>query len=296
MRLLFEIISVLLEVLLYAICVVVAGFFINLLITPIACGQQVVERTLSSEEPATVKVSDRHTTTILFPQPVNAIIGNDLTDGNDGNETAAFQINHPPNSRIVAVIARSPESEAPVVVAIENELFLVNLSYSQDPNLAVTFTAPKAVAAKDAPGGLVRRAILLPPLDFSPPNLLRLLELANAHRLPTSGIAARSVYFPSTRGNVTSTVERVTRFVEDDAIVVSGSIRNHSRWKRASIVPKHFVVQVGARRYPVSMAQAPGSIPRNGRVRFTAILMGDGAKRADFSIDNDFRLIVTPSS
>ena len=167
---------------------------VSLAAAPLAVGQQVTKRTLSSPKPVTVKVSDRHTTTILFPKPINAIIGNDLTDGNDGNETAAFQYNHPPNSRIVALIARDKNRDAPVVVAIEDELFLLNLAYSQNPNLAVTFTLPKPTKRKKSVP--VRRAILLPPLNFSPPNLLRLLELANAHRLPTSRIPSRRGQLP----------------------------------------------------------------------------------------------------
>ena len=130
------------------------------------------------------------------------------------------------------------------------------------------------------------------PLDFSPPNLLRLLKLANAHRLPTSPIPSRIVAFNRRQGRLTTKIERVTRFHLDDAIVVSGTITNRALFRRVKLHPSQFQLQVGNQLYPLSMTQVPEVIAPRKSVHFSAILMGDGKYRADISDKQIFHLII----
>ena len=267
-----------------------------MLLSLAASSAQIADFVLDPKRPITIEVSDQHSTTILFPKPVSAIIGNDLTNGGDGNDSAAFQYSHPAESRIVALVARAPNRNAPLVALLEEQLYLINLRFSTTPQLAVKLTFPKQPKPITPKIPVVKRAIpVVPPLDFSPPNLLRLLKLTTSYRLPTSSIPSRPVQFPFRQGSLTTNVDRITHFREDGALGITGTIANHGFLRRAKLRPTEFLLQVGGQLYPLTMVDVPTTIPRRKSVRFAAILMGDGKQRISFANDKPIYLVIPPA-
>ncbi|MCB1095333.1 MAG: hypothetical protein KDN22_07105 [Verrucomicrobiae bacterium] len=271
------------------------ALYLGYLLTAGAVSAQLIAKpNLSSSSVATVQVSATRTSTMLFPYPIEAVIGNDLTTGSDDNTEAAFQYTHPAGSKLLAVICSRPGAAADCVIMANESLYLIRLVHSESPQVAVTFKEPPAPTVLPQKETVpVRRA--LPeedPLDFSPPNLLRIMQHAKSYRLPTSSIPTRQIYTRRRQGKLTSVVTRISRFHADDALVVSGSIINHSILRRIQLNSSGYRLLINGREYPVSMIDCPDSIGRSKSTRFTALLMGDGSKRANLGMPQHVALII----
>ena len=260
-----------------------------LLATP-CCGGEIATITLDPDASVSVQISNEETTTLLFPEAVSAIVGNALTNGMDGNSDGEVQYSHEKGSKLLALMARSETAKAAAVIVLGERLFLFRFGYSREPQLAVTLKFRRERKATSQ----VKGPVLPPPLDYSQPNLLRLITLANSYRLPTSRIPARRTHLVRKRGNLESTIKAVTLFQKEGAIVISGDIRNLSPWRKARPHSKTFRVRLGGRIMEAALIQVPRAIGRRSTSSFALIVMSERIRRGECSLETPVELLISP--
>ncbi len=230
---------------------------------------QIRKLNLNPDKPAVIHVSDRYTTTLIFSENVGAIIGNELTDGEEGSD-AAIHYSHPSNSKLIALTAREKNVDTIMTLLVGEELYLLHLQYSENPNLAVKIKLP--VKAKPASRRIVPAKPIAKQRDRSPPGLMRVLELAKAQNLSSRRFPIWQVNHQSRQGNLTTKIDRIIHMKNEDLFVISGTITNHHLLFKAKFSPGKSQFLVNGMRRKLLFFQSADQIPRRGTIRFWAVV------------------------
>src|SRR5580658_8270892 len=187
----------------------------------IASAQIISTKVLTPKTPIRIELNPGMSTTLLFPSQISGTFGLGLVSGQNGMGT--IQIEHPESSNILVLHPLTESARVLATVFCASKLYVLDLSVSQTPDVAVTFVN----ADTDVP-----RANVVTPeeikqdrIKYNPELLLGLLRRARdnnilqpLYRDAYVGYSKRDAQYTSESDSYRTTVTTIHRFSKEDAI------------------------------------------------------------------------------
>jgi|GEM_PF-2763234 len=278
---------------------------------------------LKPEQVHRLEVGTQIATTIMFEQPISSAIGHRVSDEPTGDGSSDYHLQNAENGYVVAVRALREGVSGYLTVVIADELFVFHLVGSASPVIAVTtyrngppprnnHSQVQPITSADASAEVMIKRIAALKKETGPigpteitekrqsPTAERMISLVKLSRaeplarrtLPElfKEVETRHLKGTNDYGQLRSVVTEAHRFRDSDAIVLVGEVEN--RYSHSvQINPAGLGIEVGNRRYPVTLADFPEVIaPNDSTLFFVALQGGADGKSAHLSVDNEFRL------
>ena len=262
-----------------------------------AIGKPVEYLTLDRDKPLAIPIGRKIATTLQFPRPIQGLFGYGLTKG-DAPGTYHYAL--PDQSNVLVVRNLMQDKEAFVSVLLgKDDLFVLHLRPSPNPPVAVRLIdineLKEMVRARRVEAGELEERRLEPGTD----RLFNLLKLGKNERVFRIAVPhlykeveTRRVAFKHDDGKVETTVTKLHRFPEEDAVFLFAQIENKTESPQ-QFDPAALQVKVGSRTYPAALVDSVAQIPAGGKIPLQVIIRGGvEGERAHLSIKNEFRLIM----
>jgi len=235
-----------------------------------------------------IPVSIDAPTTLMFPSPLTAIEGANVTTRPE--TPASVLLSYVPGRNFFSVRATEANAKAAVNVVWKNQTFVIRFISGAQPFGSVTFYEDDTGMVNT--GGLHRRV--------SAESLIGLLDRAkNFGVLSAQYPQAVQQIERDTPGTITLykdfkvTLEEVFRFDPEDSLVFRLKFENTSE-KDLFYQPQRLAARIGAYVYYASVSDASGIVPAKGTtVGYFAITGTPRGGRANLSVKNSFNIIVT---
>jgi hypothetical protein len=269
---------------------------------PSALAAPIETRLLDPMTPAAITLSTGALTTLKFPQGVNGVLGLGLSLGTDASKAtgADVQVLWKPGEPFVSLYALSKDAREQMTVILGGEMYVFELETGNIPDVAVALVrAPQGEAGLAAQPvtaaqivqnrprqdvdlylSLCDRATLAPLYKLTMPELYR-------------GYEARSSASVSDGDAWKTTVTRIHRFPQDDALVIEGTVENKGT-RPLRFDTRATAVKVANEVHPVKLTRVMQPIPAGKTVPIQVVIQGepDGVSRANLSLDNDYKLYI----
>lgn len=254
--------------------------------------------TLSTSAIQPIPLHTEIDTLLIFPKQVDSIIGNGLTSGGDTDGSVLYQQGKE-NPKTIILRHLNSQTKVVMTVMIADEAYVFRLEPSNDPATAIYFRNAKdgKLAEEIAP-----EQALIQSRSVSKERKTELLRLARQagflqEKLPKEyeGYSEQAATFAQTRDGLQTTVTKISRFPNDDALVFSGMIVNNSD-QPVLISQCQGLLKVGEQRlYPPDLlGSSQPAIPPHRTVAFEGLLIGDGnGNPLHLSLENEFFLQLT---
>lgn len=219
-------------------------------------------------------IGQTRVTTVNFPHPIQSLDGAGLAT--DARSPGLFQIAQSAGSSSIALRALASGASGNINVRLADRTYVILLTESKNPVLAVEFLGTTAVTTSPPPG--TDSETSAPRL--APEQLIGLLDRARNY-------ATLRQHHPSFVADVTiaqprsvtdypsfsAQLEEVFRFDRADALAFRLTLRSKTgqevRYRAGS-----WAVRVGDRLYPQALADASGMIPARGEVTAWFLIQG----------------------
>ena len=248
---------------------------------------------LDTSRPITIKVAANHggTTTIMFPGPIAALNGTDITK--DNSKPAAFFIMGEKGASFFSVDSQRANSRGNLNVVYNHKIYVLDLvtSTSEDSYSSVTFkSADEAIGSSTAmnssPGvlkDLIKKAQMYPVLSLQDPGYYEQMLYSRKNQV-----------FKYAKYDVL--LKDVYRFKAYDALIFNMVIKNNTS---DSLVynPRLIAVRTGSHSpFFGNLVIADGKIPPHGAAPVWMAVCGtpDGDKNWLLP-DNDWTVLLTAS-
>jgi hypothetical protein len=253
---------------------------------------------IDPKTPAKVTLSTGVDTVVQFPATINGAFGLGLVT-DSGNQNAGqggiIAVQHPGPNLLVLHSLR-PDAHCLMTVLMDGKLYLIALETGADPNVSLTLVKAegaqsigkeitpvevKAMRPKMEPAlyeELERRATKV---ELLKPNLPSLYQ----------GYSTRPANSTSDAGSARVTVTRVSRFSDQDAVVVEGTVRNETG-QPLKFDGRAVQVLVASELHPAKWVHCQQPVPPGESVAIVAVIQGtpDGLGRANLALANEFRI------
>jgi len=266
-------------------------------ISPVSA-QLIGTAVLNPEEPLSVAVGHASSTVLQFPAPVEAIIGTELVEGDQGGN---FQFHHLEKSNLITLRAIEADSETLMTVAMDGQLYLFHLHTAAQPSSIIRLSH-KGEKSGDKATPITRDEVLARRPVYHREKYRSLINLARNPDL-FKGAATdsyrnarkRTAHLKWHQGERVTVIEEVVQFPANDTLLFFGTMTN---MPIDSLSKESFRILISGKSFPLNFLQTTiATSPVAGHhLSFSAVLVGNGAgKRSHFSLDNPFILIPTPS-
>lgn len=231
----------------------------------------------------TVRLSKEEPTTCVFPAPLKAIVGANVSTKVE--DAPGILLSHESGTEYFSLRLLKDGANGALNIVFRGKVYALALVTAAEPDRAVAFfdeplTGGTAQAlAPDSLRALVERAKQLDRADAMFAGMASTLE----HARPGHVTCYR---------NFTATVESIARFVPEDTLVF------RIRLDAAQRAPVHYdphglAIRLDREIFSAAFTEASGAIPANGSaVVYLAICGAPGGGRANLSVREKFSVIV----
>lgn len=280
------------------------AFIIILLLTQIlsAGPQAPVFRKLSEKEIIVIPIHTEVNTLLVFPEPFTQIFGAGLTDG---QTPGLVQCQQSKNDKLIVLQQLEPKSDVLMQVVMADKVYTFRLTSSENPASVINFgVSARFDPAKTVPAKKAESANK----PLSPERLRDLIALTQkvaflGPQLPKEyeGFESKAVSYRNSTGALTTRIEIVARFQNEDALVFIGKVRNEG--ERTVLLSQCIGrMKVGSNNGqgdygPNLLIAKSDSLAPGKEVSFQGILVGDGrGGAAHFSLKNQIELSLQPQN
>jgi len=258
-------------------------FLISLAIATALGATPVKRYPLDDRRVYALRLSPEAPTTILFPGPITALDGAGVSTRPEDNP--GILISHQAGTAFFSVRALHPEATGAINAVYRNHVYAITLSTGSPPDRTITFTESPSKNA------IEQKSL------FSPDRLLALLDRAKHYRALTEHYPALvqtiervTPHTVTTHGDLTTTIEEVLRFDDEDALVIRARVENRGTQPK-HYAPVQLAVQVAETLLPVALTDASGVIPTQQATVLTLVIVGQaGTPSEQLSAHNSFSL------
>lgn len=230
----------------------------------------------------TVRLSREEPTTCVFPGSLKSIVGVNVSTR--AEDTPAVLLSHEPGTDTFSLRALQDNATGCLNVLFRGRIYVLNV--------VTEATADRAVMFLDEPltGGGARKV--------SAETLRALVE--NARQQDRSAAPGGQMQRHTDRAqpglvtayrNFTATIETVTRFEAEDALVFRVRLEN-----RLAVAvpydPRGLAIRLDREFFPAAHVEASGAIPARGVSYAYVVIAGGAAGRANLPVDGMFSVIV----
>ncbi len=253
----------------------------SLLLVSIALAepQRPMDRILDPLVTMPIAIHPESTTLLVFPEAVTLIVGAGLSDGSSPGEV---HYQHAKDPKHLVLRQLTPGCKVLMQIIMDGQAYAFALSGSEDPDNIIRFHQnPAEGPTVELTGEEVRNRQLTVPEERQK-QLIRLVssEAILRPKLPIfyEGYVARDVSLPADLEGLRTTVSRVARFAREDAVVLTGKIRNITT-DPVDLTKRRSMVRVGEKQvaFPASyFVSRKDTLAPDQEVEFSAVLIGDG--------------------
>lgn len=246
-----------------------------------ASGESIRTYPLDERTAYTVRVSAAEPTTCLFPGPITALEGANLST--KAEDAPPLLLSHQPGTSFFSVRALRPEANGAVNVIHRGRIYVLSFRAADEADRAVSFFEP--AVAGGAPDAGVIRSLLGRAMNHA---LVAAQYPALAQAVERVAPATVTRY-----PGFTAVLEEVFRFDAEDTLVFRVRLA-HDGPAALRFDPESLAVRVGPTIYPASAVEATGEVPPRGAATlWFAVTGGPGGSRANLSVRNAFSVLVT---
>ena len=235
------------------------------------------ERTIYS-----VRLSREEPTTCVFPGALKAIVGANVSSKIEDNP--AVLLSHEAGADYFSLRALRDNAAGALNILFRGRVYALSFSTTTEADRAVVFL--------DEPlnGG--------PPRKLSSEILRALIERARQQDRPAAQSPGMQVFTDRAQPgsvtayrNFTATIESITRFEAEDALVFRVKLEN-SMAVAVPYDPQGLAIRLDREFFPAAFAEASGAIPARGISFAYLVIAGGPAGRANLSVREEFSVIV----
>lgn len=244
----------------------------------------------------TIPIHHEIDTLLIFPDEVETIVGKGLTSGTSAAGTVLYQQGEK-NKKTIILRHLDNETTVLMTVIIKESAFVFRIVPSLEPASVIYLLEPGGLHEKARK--VTAEEVLLKKRPLSEERKLELFRLSKeAHILKPQvpkfyvGFSEKGVSLTSTRGQVTTTIKRLIRFDNEDALLFFGTIHNGGN-EPVDLAQRRVLLQVGNQRFyrPNRFRSDQRMIDPNSSVNFEGLLLGNGQDSPlHLSLDNQFHL------
>lgn len=234
----------------------------------------------------TVHLSRDEPTTCVFPAPLKAIVGANVSQ--DPEDDPGILLSHQPGSDYFSLRLLKDDAAGALNVVLRGKVYALGFVAAPEADRAVVFLdEPPAGGERPKPTvselrGLIERTKQIEREHYTPSDRVSALEFAK----PGFVTAYRSF---------TATIETVVRFESEDALVFRIQLQNSSP-DPLSYEPDGLAIRVGREFFPAALTEATGAIPSAGTSTVYLVITGaPHGGRANLSVWEKFSVIVPHS-
>lgn len=239
------------------------------------------------------------TTTIVFPKPIEAVVGQGIgAMGTENDSDFTFGPSEPEDALYLQCHQRSAKSH--LLVRIDGRHYTLRLQWSITPDILVRMKLPQAEPTTTLEETTAAEILGQRP-NYDSRNLLRLLRIARfasarRHLAPQiyPTLQQRPTRSERRYAKASTTITQIFRFPKDDALAFEVTL---SATEDLRYDPKKLGIRIGESVYPVVFTNASGKLSRDDPVTIFALIMGGPTgHRESISIKNEFFLTLPPLS
>jgi hypothetical protein len=230
----------------------------------------------------TVRLSREEPTTCVFPGPLKAIVGANVSTR--AEDSSGVLLSHEPGTETFSLRALKDDATGGLNILFRGKVYVLNFVTESEADRAVMFL--------DEPltGGGARK--------LSPDTLRALLEYARQQDRSAAVCGQTQVCTERAQPgivtayrNFTATIETVTRFEAEDALVFRVRLAT-SLALSVPYDPHGLAVRLDREFFPAAHAEASGAIPARGVSYLYFVISGGPVGRANLSVRENFSVIV----
>jgi hypothetical protein len=228
----------------------------------------------------TIRVSLTEPTTCVFPGPLKAVVGANVSTKAD--ENPGVLLSHEQGTEYFSLRALKEGATGALNLVYRGKVYALVFVTAAEPDRAVVFLDQPAAGAT---------------LPSAPPDLPALLERAKQHeRQPVAGmtstVASASPRSTTAYRAFTATIEAIVRFEAEDVLVFRVRLEN-SLGVPVPYDPTGLAIRLGREFFPAALTDASGAIPPKGSSVIHLVIAGaQGGGRANLSVRESFSVIV----
>ncbi len=229
-----------------------------------------------------VRLSREEPTTCVFPGALKAIVGANVSARIEDNP--AVLLSHEAGTEYFSLRALKENAAGAVNILFRGRVYALSLTTDGEADRAVVFLdepltggGPRKLSA-DALRALIDRARQRDRAPFALPGM----DVMTDHTEPTIITAYR---------NFTATIEAVTRFEAEDALVFRIKLEN-TLGIAVPYDPQGLAIRLDREFFPAALAEASGAIPARGVSLAYFVISGGPHGRANLRVREKFSVIV----
>ncbi|MEY4940511.1 MAG: hypothetical protein RIQ93_2246 [Verrucomicrobiota bacterium] len=230
----------------------------------------------------TVRLSREEPTTCVFPGALKAIVGANVSTQIADNP--AVLLSHETGTEYFSLRALKENAAGALNILFRGQVYALSFTTGSEADRAVVFV--------DEPlnGGAARKL---------PPEILRaLIERARQQDRPAAQSSGMQVFTDRIQPgivtlyrNFTATIESITRFEAEDALVFRVRLEN-ALAVAVPYDPPGLAIRLDREFFPAAFTEASGAIPARGISYAYLVIAGGPAGRANLSVREKFSVIV----
>jgi hypothetical protein len=230
----------------------------------------------------TVRLSREAPTTCVFPAGVKAIVGANASTKIEDNP--AVLLSHEAGSDYFSLRALKDDAKGALNILFRGRVYALSLTTEGEADRAVVFLDEPLTGggarklSSDSLRALVDRARQQDRAPFAVPGM----DLTTDRAEPGIVTAYR---------NFTATIEAVTRFEAEDALVFRIKLENALN-VAVPYDPQGLAIRLDREFFPAALAEASGAIPARGVSRAYFVISGGPNGRANLTVREKFSVIV----
>jgi hypothetical protein len=237
---------------------------------------------LDERSVTTVRVSVTEPTTCVFPGPIKALIGTNLSTKLE--EKPGVLLSHEAGAEFFSLRAVKEEAVAALNVMYRGRVYALVFAEAKEPDRAVVFMDRSLIAAEARHSTEALRTLLERARQHD-----RLVALYPAMSLAVSRSRPQ---FETLYRTFKATVEEVIRFDLEDVLVLRVRLQNESE-RPVTYDPTSLAVRVGTQVFRTDLAEASGAIPPRSSTAVYLVIAGAPVHgRANLTVDEEFVVIV----
>ena len=230
----------------------------------------------------TVRLSREEPTTCVFPGALKAIVGANVSTRIEDNP--AMLLSYEAGAEYFSLRALKENAAGALNILFRGKIYALSFTTTAEADRAVVFL--------DEPlnGGAPRK--------LSSETLRALIERARQQDRPAAHFSGMQVFADRTQPgsvtayrNFTATIESITRFEAEDALVFRVRLENPLA-VAVPYDPQTLAIRLDREFFPAALADASGSIPARGISYAYLVIAGGPAGRANLSGRECFSVIV----
>ena len=230
----------------------------------------------------TVRLSREEPTTCVFPGALKAIVGANISVRSEDNP--AVLLSHEAGTEYFSLRALKDNAAGALNILFRGRVYALSFTTAAEADRTVVFV--------DEPlnGGPARK--------LSSEILRALIERARQQDRRAPQCAGMQVFTDRAQPdivtayrNFTATIESITRFEAEDALVFRVRLEN-ALAVAVPYDPQGLAIRLDREVFPAALAEASGAIPARGTSYAHLVIAGGPAGRANLSVQEKFSVIV----